>query len=100
MGFNTDVQSAANKYESRLQQMVNPVWNWQLIYDFLRDFFVPGSAATVTELRTLQDFFLYQGGQAGDFLFLDPDDNYVGPAMVAGAPNGRSTSGTVTVPRA
>jgi Conserved hypothetical protein 2217 (DUF2460) len=83
--FDTLIQSAPNKYEVRIQQSINPQWHWQLIYDFLRDFLVPGF--TVTELRTLLDFFLYQGGQAGEFLFLDPDDNYVGPAMNGAYPN-------------
>jgi Conserved hypothetical protein 2217 (DUF2460) len=84
--FETDVQSAKNRYESRQQQMVNPIWHWQLIYDFLRDF-QTGNTFAVTELRKLMDFFAYQGGQAGDFLYLDPDDNSVGPAMNAGVPN-------------
>jgi hypothetical protein len=83
--FDTLLQTAANKYEVALPQTVNPIWSWQLIYDFVRDFLTPGF--TVTELRTLLDFFLYQQGQAGEFLFLDPDDNYVGPAMVNGSPN-------------
>lgn len=83
--FHTEVQSAKNKYEVRLPQMVNPLWHWQLIYDFLRDF--PYGSFTVSELNTLLDFFLYQGGQAGEFLFTDPDSNYVGPALVNGVPN-------------
>ena len=92
--FDTMVQSAPNKYEVRLPQTTNPVWHWELIYDFLRDYVFGGF--TVTEFRTLLDFFLYQGGQAGEFLFLDPDDNYVGPAVVAGAPNLASTLAVVT----
>ena len=83
--FDTLIQSAPNKYEVRIAQTVNPQWHWELVYDFLRDFLLPGF--TVTELRTLLDFFLYQGGQAGEFLFLDPDDNYVGPAMNGTSPN-------------
>lgn len=83
--FDTLVTAAPNKYETGLPQTVNPLWSWELVYDFLRD--NPGGAFTAGELRTLLDFFLYQGGQAGRFLFLDIDDNYVGPAMVSGAPN-------------
>ncbi|HVJ09262.1 MAG TPA: hypothetical protein VM554_12850 [Acidisarcina sp.] len=83
--FDTLVQAAPNKYEVRLPQTVNPQWSWELVYDFLRDW--PAGSFTVSELRTLEDFFLYHGGQAADFLFLDPDDNSVGPAMLAGAPN-------------
>ena len=83
--FDTLVTAAPNKYETGLPQTINPQWSWQLVYDFLRD--NPGGTFTAGELRTLIDFFLYQGGQAGRFLFLDPDDNYVGPAMVTGTPN-------------
>lgn len=83
--FDTLVSSSPNKYRVALPQTINPQWSWELIYDFLRDFSTP--QFTIGELRTLLDFFLMQGGQAGDFLFLDPDDNYVGPALVAGAPN-------------
>lgn len=83
--FNTLKQSAPNKYDVRIPQTVNPFWHWELIYDFLRDF--PYASFSISELRTLLDFYLYQGGQAGEFLYLDPDDNYVGPAMVASSPN-------------
>lgn len=51
-----------------------------MIYDFVRDFLYGGF--TATELARLEDFFMYQLGQAGSFLYLDPDDNYVGPALV------------------
>jgi hypothetical protein len=86
MDFDTLSNSSPNKYEVRLPQTINPLWSWELIYDFIRD--LPfGSFTTVSELRTLLDFFLFQSGSAGDFLFLDPDDNSVGPGLVAGAPN-------------
>jgi Conserved hypothetical protein 2217 (DUF2460) len=83
--FDTLVQSSPNKYETTIPQTINPVWHWEFIYDFLRDFSY--GSFTITELRTLLDFFLYQGGQAGTFLYLDPDDNYVGPAMNGESPN-------------
>jgi len=85
--FDTLVETAPNKYDVRLPQTVNPLWSWQLVYDLVRDFVIAGSSFTVSELRTMLDYFMYHGGQAKDFLFLDPDDNYVGPAMVAGSPN-------------
>lgn len=83
--FDTDIQTSSNKYETALPNMVNPLWSWQLTYDFLRDFAY--GSFTISELRTILDFFLFQGGRAGRFLFLDPDDNFVGPAMVSGSPN-------------
>jgi hypothetical protein len=79
--FATDVQAAPNFYEVRIAQAINPRWTWTLIYDFLHDF--PwGNFLTVSELRTLMGFFNAMGGEAGSFLFLDQDDNYVGPALV------------------
>lgn len=78
--FDTLVQSAPNKYEVRIQQTINPVWSYTLIYDFLHDFFW-GTFTSVSELRTMMGFFLQMGGKAKSFLFLDPDDNYVGPAL-------------------
>jgi hypothetical protein len=83
--FDTLIPASPNRYESRLPQTVNPQWSFQLVYDFLRD--NPGGTFTAGEMRTLWDFFLYHGGQAKSFLFLDVDDSYVGPAMVSGAPN-------------
>jgi hypothetical protein len=92
-GFDTLVSKAPNAYRETLPQTINPEWSWQFIYDFLRDpataFSLTGETVvfTVGDMRTLFDFFLFQSGQAGDFLLLDPDDNYVGPAMVSGQPN-------------
>lgn len=76
--FSTIVQSAPNKAEIRIQQIRNPVWRWELIYEFLKD--NPNdivSGLTYTDLRTLVGFGLARGGQADDFLFTDPDDNAV-----------------------
>jgi hypothetical protein len=84
--FNTDVEDAPNGYESRLVQMTNPVWKYQLIIDFMHDFFW-GDFTTVSELRTLMGFFNQNYGKAGAFLFTDPDDCYVGPALVSASPN-------------
>ena len=84
--FNTLVNEAPNAYEVRLPQTTNPIWEWTLIYDFLHDFFW-GSFTTVSELRTLMGFFNAQYGQSASFLYTDPDDNYVGPALVSAAPN-------------
>ena len=78
--FKTLVQSAPNEYEVRLPQTVNPIWRWTMMMDFLHDFFW-GSFTTVSELRTLMGFLNGQYGQAGSFLFTDPDDNAVGPGI-------------------
>jgi hypothetical protein len=84
--FATLNASAPNGYESRIAQVFNPIWEWTLVFDFLHDFFW-GGFSTVSELRTLMGFFNDQSGMAGSFLYTDPDDNYVGPALVSAAPN-------------
>lgn len=86
--FDTLIQDAANKDDFRLPQTVNPVWTWQLTYNYLKDFPWDMVAGLITtDYRVMQDFFLTQGGQSGTFLYYDPDDNQVGPAMLSGAPN-------------
>ena len=84
--FKTLNEEGSNAYEVRLPQYTNPVWRWTLIFDFLHDFFW-GSFTAVSELRTLMGFFGDQYGSASAFLYTDPDDNYVGPALVSGEPN-------------
>lgn len=78
--FDTLVNRGPNAYEVRIQQTVNPVWTWTLIFDFLHDF-LWGGFQLVSELRTLMGFFTQMGGKAGSFLYTDPDDNYVGPVL-------------------
>jgi hypothetical protein len=78
--FDTEVMSVPSGYEVRIQQSINPVWTWTLVYDFLHDFFWGGYTA-VSELRVLMGFFEQMGGKAQSFLFTDPDDNSVGPAL-------------------
>lgn len=84
--FNTLEQKAPNAYSVDIPQTINPVWHFALTYDFLRDF-PNGDYVTVSELRTLMGFFNGRCGKSGRFLFTDPDDYYVGPAMVSGVPN-------------
>src|SRR5579872_2753416 len=87
-GFNTEVQSSPSKLDVRNAYVINPFWRWQLIYEFLKDNPLDlVSGLITTDLRVMMDFFLANSGQNGEFLFLDPDDNSVGPALVAGVPN-------------
>lgn len=91
--FNTLVQTAPNKFETRILQSQNPVWNWTLLYDYL---YASSNGQYNNELlagrdypdyQLLQGFFLGRQGMYDDFLFLDPDDNSVGPGLVDGLPN-------------
>jgi hypothetical protein len=79
--FDTLVMASPNSYEVRIQQTINPVWSFTLIFDFLHDFFWGGQFSVVSELRTLMGFFNQMGGKAQSFLYMDPDDNSVGPAL-------------------
>lgn len=84
--FKTLNAASANEYEVRVPQTLNPIWSWTLLFDFLHDYFW-GGFTTVSELRTLMGFFNAQSGSAASILYTDPDDNYVGPALVDAAPN-------------
>ena len=83
----TTVQSAPNLYETRIQNYANPRWHWTLIYNYLKDNpkDVPALYAPYTDYQTMQGFFLQQSGQDASFLFSDPDDNSVGPALLTAA---------------
>lgn len=78
--FSTTIQKSPNGSTYRLQQQQNPVWTFQLIYEVLKDRGIL-SPYTYSEYRILQGFFLARQGQDDDFLFDDPTDNSVGPAL-------------------
>lgn len=84
--FSTLDEEAPSGYDTPLPQYSNPIWEWTLLFDFLHDYFW-GSFTAVSELRTLMGFFNAQQGKSASFLYTDPDDNYVGPALVSAAPN-------------
>lgn len=84
--FNTLVQSAPNLLETTVAQTRNPVWEWQFIYDVLWDDDAH-KIAGYADYRRLQGFILKQGGRASEFLYTDPTDNAVGPALISGVPN-------------
>lgn len=73
--WSTKVQRSVGGKEVRAAFYSNPIWSYQLSYEFLRD----GNAAQVgfNELQTLQAFFLQRQGAFDSFLFKDPNDNYV-----------------------
>jgi hypothetical protein len=50
-----------------------PLWQFTLVFDFLRD----NKAAGYDELRTLMGFYMLCQGAFGTFLFNDPTDNQV-----------------------
>jgi uncharacterized protein (TIGR02217 family) len=68
--FQTRIQRAASGRELRALDYPYPLWQFALVYDFLRD----DPAAGYDELRTLVGFFMLCQGAFGTFLFQDPSD--------------------------
>ena len=68
--FQTRIQRAVSGRELRVLDYLYPLWQFALIYDFLRD----DPAAGFDELRTLLGFFMLCQGAFGTFLFQDPTD--------------------------
>jgi hypothetical protein len=83
--FSTIPQVASSGDETRIANYVNPIWHWLLMYSVLFDRPLSLSLGySVTEYRYLQGFHLARGAMFDDFLFLDPTDYSVGPAMLPG----------------
>src|SRR5262249_53176243 len=86
--FDTLLETAPNRLETRLVQMRNPIWHWILSFNYLyataddntfNNDMLPGR--DYPDLQILMDFYLARRGRFEDFLFVDPDDQHVGPAL-------------------
>jgi uncharacterized protein (TIGR02217 family) len=71
--FQTRIQRAVSGRELRALDYPYPLWQFTLVFDFLRD----NPAAGLDELRTLMGFFMLCQGAFGTFLFQDPSDDRV-----------------------
>ena len=71
--FQTRIQRAVSGRELRALDYPYPLWQFTLVFAFLRD----NPAAGFDELRTLMGFYLACQGAYGTFLFEDPSDSYV-----------------------
>lgn len=73
----TLVVAAANLKETRIAQAEDPVYEWELTYELLRD--DPSAGAYLidgyTEMEYLMGFLDARQGSFDSFLFLDPNDN-------------------------
>jgi len=86
--FSTVVQQSTSFVETRVVQSRNPIWRWTLLYDVLSN--NPNRIAvgeSYPDLQRLLGFYLKHQGMFDSFLFPDPDDGFVGPALVGGTPN-------------
>lgn len=71
--FQTRIQRAVSGRELRTLDYPYPLWQFTLVFAFLRD----NPAAGLDELRTLMGFYLACQGAYGTFLFQDPSDYQV-----------------------
>lgn len=77
------VQASPAFPTTRVVQSQNPIWHWNLLYDFLIDNpLKPTGKQTYTDLQTLLGFITARRNSYDEFLFLDPDDNFVGPGVI------------------
>ena len=89
-GFDTIEQEAPSGSAVRIAQQQNPIWKWQLMWDYLYGAW-PGSnnvqayGPANTDIDTLIGFFMARQGKFDDFLYLEPSDQLVGPGIVTTA---------------
>jgi len=69
--WSTTVQKSVNGTESRAAWYANPIWNFEISYDILRD------TSDYLELQNIQGFFNARQGSFDSFLYNDPYDNSV-----------------------
>jgi uncharacterized protein (TIGR02217 family) len=69
--FQTRIQRAVSGRELRALDYPYPLWQFTLVFEFLRD----NPTAGYDELRTLMGFFMLCQGAFGTFLFRDPSDD-------------------------
>jgi hypothetical protein len=79
----TIVQTGPNGTTTRNPQWINPMWDFALIYEYLKNnpYDVLAQYAPYTDYEVLQGFYLARQGQFDDFLFDDLSDDTVGPAV-------------------
>lgn len=71
--FQTRIQRAVSGRELRALDYPYPLWQFTLVFDFLRD----NPAAGYDELRALMGFFMLCQGAFATFLFEDPSDHEI-----------------------
>jgi uncharacterized protein (TIGR02217 family) len=74
--FFTGVAQSASGREVRVSYAQNPLWEWDLTYNYLPDQ-QTDTSATPSDLKQIVGFYLAQAGSFQGFLFKDPDDNAV-----------------------
>ncbi len=67
--FSTSIQTSRSGRELRRRNWANPIYTFQLQYEFLRD------DLAFAEMKTLAGFYMQRQGSFDSFLFADPDDS-------------------------
>jgi uncharacterized protein (TIGR02217 family) len=74
--FNTVIKKAVSGRETRVAYMEAPMYNFKLVYEYLRDDMnVQVPSIPYNHLKLLMGFFLARQGSFDSFLFEDPTDN-------------------------
>lgn len=71
--FSTEIQSSLAGREVRIQNYLNPIWEFTLSYEYLLNDPRTRDENEQTGLETLCGFFLARGGQFDDFLLNESD---------------------------
>lgn len=75
VGGNTAVAKAASGREIRIGLWTYPEWEWDLMYEYLPD--KQANGATVSDLKNLMGFVLFNMGGLTAFPYMDVDDSTV-----------------------
>jgi uncharacterized protein (TIGR02217 family) len=85
LGFNVvkrpkgsvEKQASVSGFETRIGYWSYPMYEWDLTFDFLRDFqrCPTGPQSIISELKLLMGFYVAMSGSLTAFYYDDPDDN-------------------------
>lgn len=89
----TQSMAYASGRESRAPSYQFPIWEFELTFDGL-DSGSKFAGLGAASLQTIMGFFLSAQGQAGNFLFVDPDDSYIA-GQALGTGDGAATTFTI-----
>ncbi len=98
---NTSILQESSSYAStRILQGASSRWHWRFEYSILFDNVLnPNPHLSYTDLQSLMGFCQARYSSYDDFLYSDPDANFVGPAVITStwAPNFQYTLGVVII---
>jgi hypothetical protein len=97
-GFSTRVASHVSGREVRLALYVNPLYEFEAVYNGLTSASSPTTAQAglgASSLQSLMGFFLQMQGQYNTFLYTDPDDSTISSGAI-GTGNGSTQTFTIT----